>query len=109
MAGMAFNLRVSDPAAQGMLERLLREVDGVRVRRERLPPEAGRLGGGELLQVAVPTLALLAVVVRTLPDFIRSRKNAVSVTVETDGRKVTVTTENCDDVDAIMKRLNGDD
>lgn len=109
MANVAFSLRVSDPVAQGMLERLLREVDGVRVRRERLEPETGRLGGGELLQVAVPTLALLAVVVRTLPDFIRSRKNAVSVTVETDDRKVTVTAANCDDVDAIMQQLNGDD
>lgn len=109
MENLEFRLQVSDPSAQGPLERLLRETDGVRVRRERSGAEPGRLGTGDVLQAAVPTLALLAVVVKTLPDFIRSRKNGVSITVETDDRKITVTAENCDDIDTILKQLGGDD
>ncbi|MCD0444125.1 hypothetical protein LO763_10865 [Glycomyces sp. A-F 0318] len=98
-------ISVSDQAELRSLREHLRRIRGAQVEQVAAEPEAGALGSGELLQIAVPAAGLLAVVVRTLPEFIRSRRSSVSVTVETADWNVTVSGENLDDVESVIKRV----
>ncbi|WP_051723090.1 hypothetical protein [Streptomyces albus] len=109
---LELGLTVSEPADVGPLFRRLRAVPGATVTRRRSGPGGGELGVTEVLQLLVPSSAVLAVAIRTLPVFIKSRRSSVTVTITRDDRSVTLTGENLDDPQKILDitdRLLGHD
>ncbi|MFF2701412.1 effector-associated constant component EACC1 [Streptomyces cyaneofuscatus] len=113
-AGAPFEavLTVSQPADAGPLFRRLRAIPELTVTRSRSAPADGELGVAEVVQLLVPSSAVLAVAIRTLPVFIRSRRSSVTVKVEVGKRSVTVTGDNLDDPEKVLEivdRLLGDD
>ncbi|MER6826590.1 hypothetical protein ABT352_11435 [Streptosporangium sp. NPDC000563] len=105
-------LTVSEPADVGPLFRRLSTIPDVIVTRRRSGPDDGKLGVTEVLQLLVPSSAVLAVAIRTLPVFIRSRRSSVTVTATRGDRSVTVTGENLDDPQKVLEitdRLLRDD
>ncbi|MEU7737323.1 hypothetical protein AB0B51_30270 [Streptomyces griseus] len=75
-------------------------------------PGAGELGAAEVIQLLVPSSAVLAVAIRTLPAFIKSRRSSVTVKLTREDRTVTISGGNLDDpqkVLEIVERLLGDD
>ncbi|MGV4891375.1 effector-associated constant component EACC1 [Streptomyces viridosporus] len=113
-AGAPFEvvLTVSEQADVGPLFRRLGTVPEATVTRRRSGPDEGELGVVEVLQLLVPSAAVLTVAIRTLPAFIRSRRSSVTVTLTRGDRSVTLTGENLDDPQKafeIADRLLGDD
>ncbi|MFI6820333.1 hypothetical protein ACIBJE_05185 [Micromonospora sp. NPDC050187] len=111
-AGYELVLMVSEPADVGPLFRRLSAVPDTTVVRKRSGPGTGELGVSEVLQLLVPSSAVLAVVIRTLPAFIRSRRSSVTVTVNRKDRTVTITGSNVPDLEKIIESadyLLGDD
>lgn len=105
-------MRVSEPADVGPLFRRLRTIPDATITRRRFGPNDGELGVAEVLQVLVPSSAVLAVAIRTLPVFIRSRRSSVTVTMTRGDESVTVTGENLEDPQKVLdltNRLLGDD
>lgn len=103
---------VSEPAGAGPLFRRLSTIPDATVTRHRSSPEDGKLGITETLHLLVPSAAVLTVVIRTLPAFIRSRRSSVSVTITRGDRSVTFEGENLPDPEKafeIADRLLGDD
>ncbi|MBU7596410.1 hypothetical protein JGS22_001825 [Streptomyces sp. P38-E01] len=90
-------LTVSAPGEVGPLYRRLRGLPDLTVVRQRARPAAGELGVAEVLQLLVPSSAVLAVAIRTLPAFIRSRRSSVTVTMTRGDETVTVTGTNLHD------------
>lgn len=109
--GNAFHpveLSVSDPGELRSLREHLRRVPGVEVTQMPGVPADGELGAWDVLQVAAVGGGALAVAIRTLPEFIRSRRSDVTVTVKSKDRTVTVTATNVDDAIAIVDKSLGD-
>ncbi|MEU2248301.1 hypothetical protein [Streptomyces sp. NPDC019224] len=105
-------LTVSEPADVGPLFRRLQPVRDAKVVRKRSGPAEGKLGVAETLQLLVPSSAVLAVAIRTLPVFIRSRRSSVTVTMKRGNRSATVTADNLADPQQVIEmadRLLSDD
>jgi hypothetical protein len=103
---------VSEPADAGPLFRRLGTVPEVTVTRDRGRPQEGELGVAETLHLLVPSAAVLTVVVRTVPAFIRSRRSSVTVTLTRGDRSVTFDGKNLPDAEKayeIADRLLRDD
>lgn len=70
---------------------------------------AGQTGTGE--QGALDLLAVLAsssgliATIKILPDFLRSRKSAMSITIKVKGQLLTLTVTNTDEMLPILERL----
>lgn len=99
-------LTVSEPADVGPLFRRLRNIPDATITRRRSGPDNGELGVVEVLQVLVPSSAVLAVAIRTLPVFIRSRRSSVTVTMTRGDQSVTITGENLDDPQQVLEITN---
>ncbi|MGW7530620.1 effector-associated constant component EACC1 [Streptomyces sp. NPDC054783] len=97
-------MSVSDPGELRSLREHLRRVPGVEVTQIPGGPADGELGVWDVLQVVAAGSGALAVAVRTLPAFIRSRRSNVSVTVKTTDRTVTITVNNVDDAMPIVEK-----
>lgn len=95
---------VSDPAGLPALRRRLDGVPSVRVTQLPGSPEPGHQGVWDVLQVIATSGGVLAVAVRTLPDFIRSRRSSVSVSVTTGDRTFTMTADNVAEVLPVIER-----
>ncbi|MFH9688640.1 hypothetical protein ACH4RG_07475 [Streptomyces sp. NPDC021019] len=111
-AGYEVVLTLSEPAGVGPLSRRLDAVPGAVVTRQRSRPGAGELGAAEVIQLLVPSSAVLAVAIRTLPAFIRSRRSSVTVKLTRGDRTVTLSGGNLDDpqkVFEIVERLLDDE
>ncbi|MGW2143425.1 effector-associated constant component EACC1 [Nonomuraea bangladeshensis] len=102
-APFAFVLTVSEPADVGPLFRRLDAIPDATITRRRSGPDDGELGVAEVLQLLVPSSAVLAVAIRTLPVFIKSRRSSLTVTVTRGDRSVTLTGENLDDPQKILE------
>ncbi|MEW9509913.1 MULTISPECIES: effector-associated constant component EACC1 [Streptomyces] len=103
---------VSEPASVGPLFRRLSTIPDATVNRHRSGPEDGKLGVAETLHLLVPSAAVLTVVIRTLPAFIRSRRSSVSVTITRGDRSVTFDGKNLPNPEKaieITDRLLSDD
>ncbi|MFF7940789.1 hypothetical protein ACFZC5_13840 [Nocardia gamkensis] len=98
---------VSDPAELRSLREHLRRIPGVEVTQVAGGPGLGEQGAWDLLQVLAAGGGVLAVTIKTLPEFIRSRRSNVTVTLEFGGRSVIVSGENVD-AKAIVDKLFGD-
>lgn len=99
---------VSDPAELRSLREHLRRVPGVEVTQLPSMSRPGEQGSWDVLQVLASSGGVLAVAIKTLPEFIRSRRSDVTITLETSDRKTTVTAQNVDDVTSIVDKLSGD-
>ncbi|MCX5612752.1 MULTISPECIES: effector-associated constant component EACC1 [unclassified Streptomyces] len=95
---------VSDPGELRSLREHLRLIPGVDVDQAPGIPGEGELGVWDVLQVTAVGSGALAVAVRTLPEFIRSRRSSVTVTVKTAGKTVTVTAQNIDEAMPIVEK-----
>jgi hypothetical protein len=74
-------------------------------------PDAGELGVGDVLQLVAATASgaggggAVAMAIRTLPEFLRSRRSDVEITVTVRGKQVTLRASNVEDVLPILNRL----
>jgi tRNA threonylcarbamoyladenosine modification (KEOPS) complex Pcc1 subunit len=100
-------LSVSDHGQLGSLAEYLRlAVPGVRVTQSPGRARPGEQGALDVLMIAADSSVLVAVV-KVLPEFLRSRKSGVSVTVTVRGkqRQLTVTAEDAGDLRPVIEKF----
>lgn len=98
-------LTISDYTQIGaLLEYLEMFAPTVTVKRTTADMQIGAQGALDLL-VALASSSGLVAAIRTLPDFIRSRRTDVSIILAIGGEQVTVTATNIDDVMPILERI----
>jgi hypothetical protein len=101
----AAELSVSDYAQLGSLAEYLRlAVPGARVTRSPGRPGRGEQGVLDVLMITADSSVLVAAV-KVLPEFLRSRKKGVSVTVTVKGRRLTMTADNAEEVIPVVDRF----
>jgi len=98
-------LRVSDYSQIGPLTDYLQLMaPGAGVRRSAGSPGPGEQGALDVLMLLADSSVLLAAV-RVLPEFLRSRKTGLSITMTVKGEPLTLTATNIDAVMPILDRL----
>ena len=98
-------LSVSDYSQLGPLEKYLKSaVPDARVSRVPGQPLAGEQGVLDVLAVLGSSGGLVAAI-RVLPEFLRSRKTGLSITMTVRGEPFTLTATNVDEVMPILERL----
>jgi hypothetical protein len=100
-------LDVSDYSQLGSLQELLHQPPEVNVLRTPGTSERGELGALDVLTVVAGSSGLLTVV-RMLPEFIRSRRSNLCVTITVKGESRTLNAENITEVTPILERLLDD-
>ncbi|QMU69620.1 hypothetical protein [Streptacidiphilus sp. P02-A3a] len=90
----AIVVTVSDPVELRSLHEHLRRVPGAEVTRIPGRPGPGEQGAWDVLEVLTGSGSALAVVVRALPDFIRSRRSDITVTMTSGDRSITINRTN---------------
>jgi hypothetical protein len=103
-------LAVSDQAELRPLRKWLGRAPDVDVVQVGGSSAAGELGAWDLLQLtaAAGGGGAVAMAIRTLPEFLRSRRSDVEITVTVRGRQVMLRASNIDDVLPILNRLLDD-
>lgn len=100
-------LSVSDFAQIGPLAAYLGlAVPEAQVLRTPGRPGRGEQGALDVLMIAADSSVLVAAV-KVLPEFLRSRKKGMSVTVTVKGKKLTVTADNAAEVIPVVDRFLG--
>jgi hypothetical protein len=100
---------ISDPTELRSLRNHMADAPGVAVSRATGAAGDGELGAWDVLQVAAAGGGAIVVAIKMIPEFIRSRRRDVSVTVKIDGdrREVVITAANAEDaVRLIEKAMN---
>lgn len=97
-------LSVSDQSQLGSLQEFLRMAPGVRVIRVPGEPVAGEQGALDVLTVLAGSSGLVAAV-KVLPEFLRSRRTGLSITMTVRGTPFTLTATNADEIMPILDRL----
>jgi hypothetical protein len=97
-------LSVSDHSQLGSLQRFLGLCEGVRVIRVPGEPGAGEQGGLDVLTVLAGSSGLVAAI-KVLPEFLRSRRTGLSITMTVRDTPFTLTATNADEVLPILERL----
>jgi membrane-associated two-gene conflict system component 1 (EACC1) len=69
-------------------------------------PGPGEQGALDALTLVADS-TVVAAVINVLPEFLRSRKKSLSITATVNGKRVTVTAANVDEVMPILDRLLG--
>jgi len=101
---------VSDRSELRSLRELLGRAPDTRVEQTTGIPARGAQGAADALTVLASSGGALAVAIRALPAFIRSRRSDVAVTVKHGDSEWTVHATNVDDVMPIIERtLRADD
>jgi hypothetical protein len=100
-------LSVSDPAEFASARDWLGRVPGIDVRQLPSVPAPGEQGAGDLLMIVAESTGVLTVAVRSLPEFIRSRRSNVTVTVTTADKKFELTTTNVAEVMPLLEKALG--
>lgn len=101
-------IAISDPAELRSLREHLRRIRDLPVGQTPGTPAPGEQGVGDAVEIVVASGATLAVVLRALAVFIRSRRTPVRITLRSEGREVTLTAGNVDDPQALVDRLLDD-
>jgi len=101
------SLAVSDQAQLASLRNLLQAQPGVQVTVTPGKPGAGELGALDILTVLVGSSSLVAVI-KTLPEFIRSRRTGFHIETTVRGRPFTLDATNVDELMPTLKRLLDD-
>jgi Effector Associated Constant Component 1 len=103
------NIGLSDPAELSSLRNWLGLARGVDVRQISALPGNGELGSGDVLSViAVAGSSALVAAFRMLPEFLRSRRSSLSISVMTGKQKLIINLENVDEVMPLLDRLIDD-
>ncbi|MFK0155113.1 hypothetical protein ACIQVK_23910 [Streptomyces sp. NPDC090493] len=97
-------LTVSDPAQLRGLRDWLGAQDGITTRISPAPPAPGELGTADVLAVLAGS-SVLATALKTLPDFLRSRRSNLRMRINVDGRQVEIELENADRALDAVERL----
>ena len=98
-------LSVSDYAQLRSLADYLRlTAPGMQVTRSPGRPGRGEQGALDVLMIAADSSVLVAAI-KALPEFLRSRKKGLSVTVMVKGKKLIVTGDDAEEVTAIVDRF----
>jgi hypothetical protein len=98
-------LVVSDQSQLGLLQDLVnRAAPDAGVSRIARGQSAGELGSLDLLAIVASSSGVLAAI-RVLPEFLRSRKTGLSITMTLKGEPFTLTATNIDDAMVILERL----
>jgi Effector Associated Constant Component 1 len=79
----------------------------LRVTRVAGHPGAGEQGTLDMLTILADSSVLIAAI-RILPEFLRSRKTALSITTTVKGKPFTLTATNVDEVMSILNKLLDD-
>lgn len=95
----------SDPAEFLALRRWLGRAPGVRVEQRAGVPLPGEQGVWDVLAVLASGSGVLAVALQTLPEFIRSRRADLSITLKTDGRELKLDATNIADAQSLIDRF----
>jgi hypothetical protein len=105
---LSVEVSVSDQAELRSLREHLRRLPGVEVTQVPGSPAPGEQGAWDVLQILAASGGAVAVAIKTLPEFIRSRRSDVTVTVKSKDRTVTVTATNVEDVMPMVDKLLDD-
>jgi hypothetical protein len=98
-------LSVSDYAQLRSLADYLRlAAPGTQVTRSPGRPGRGEQGALDVLMIAADSSVLVAAI-KVLPEFLRSRKKGLSVTVTVKDKKLIVTGDNAEEMTAIVDRF----
>lgn len=98
-------LQVSDHAQLGALQEYLRlAVPDVRVLRDAGQPGPHEQGALDVLTMLAGGSGLIAAI-KVLPEFLRSRRTGVSITMTIKDQPFTLTATNIDEVMPILERL----
>ena len=95
---------ISDPSQFPSLRDWMRGQPGVEVAVVAGTPGAGELGVLDVLTVLAGSTGVVAAI-KTLPDFIRSRRSGVRIEATIRGQKVIVDATNVEEVMPIVERL----
>lgn len=106
-AGDGITLAVSDQTQLSSLHTWLRGLPGVTVAVVPGKPAPGELGVLDVVTVLAGS-AGVATAIRTLPDFIRSRRSGLRIETTINGQPFTLDATNVDEVMPILERLLGD-
>src|ERR1700730_13912469 len=93
---------VSDLSAFRPLREWLTRVPAAEVGQVAGSPRSGEQGAWDVLTILASSSGVLAVAVRSLPEFIRSRRSDLTITVKVDGREFTLKASNLDEVIPII-------
>ena len=106
--GVVAELSISDHSQLGPLAEYLRlTTPGARVTHGPGRSGRGEQGALDVLMIAADSSVIVAAV-KAIPEFLRSRKKGMSVTIATKGKRLTVTTDNAEEAMPIIDRfLNG--
>jgi hypothetical protein len=104
-------LTISERGELRPLRDWLARIHGVHVEQHSAPGTSGELGLGDYLAVTATAVPVLVAAIRTLPDFVRSRRRTLTISTKvTDDKGVTTETtisgENLDD-EATRRLLGG--
>jgi len=100
-------LSISDYSQLGPLADYLRlAAPGARVTRSLGRSGHGEQGALDVLMIAADSSVLVAAV-KVLPEFLRSRRKGMSVTVTMKGKKLTVTADNAAEIIPVVDRFLG--
>ncbi|MFJ4783840.1 hypothetical protein [Streptomyces sp. NPDC088794] len=100
-----FEVRLSDPSQQRSLRGWVERVPGVRVEQAARSPEPGEQGAADVLTILAGSGGVLAVAIRTLPEFIRSQRSSFTLTVKlADGTEYTLNAENLDELPPVIEK-----
>jgi membrane-associated two-gene conflict system component 1 (EACC1) len=105
--GDRIELEVSDPAQLSPLRDWMRAQPDVVVGLAARGPGPHELGVGDVVTVLASSGGVVAAI-KTLPEFIRSRRRSIRIEATIRGRRFTLETTNVDDVIPIMERLLDD-
>ncbi|SRR6266849_5336913 len=97
-------LSVSDPGESRSLRDWLRRVPGVAIRQTPVPPGPGEQGASDVLTVLAESAGVLTVAIRSLPDFIRSRRSDVTVTVTAGDKTFQLSAANVAEVMPLVEK-----
>ena len=100
-------LVVSDASLVLKLRDWLREHSSAAVATKAATPGPGELGVLDVVTVVASSSGLVAAI-RTLPDFIRSRRAGIRIEVTVHDRRFTLDATNVDDVLPIVEKLLDD-
>jgi hypothetical protein len=101
-------LAVSDPSQFSSLYTWMRDQPGVDVKVVEGRPGPGELGALDVLTVLAGS-AGVAGAIKTLPDFVRSRRSGLRIETTINGQHFVLDATNVDEVMPILERLLRDE
>jgi hypothetical protein len=98
-------LCISDQSQLGPLQTFMRlAAPDVSVSRIAGQPVAGEQGTLDILTVLASSSGLVAAI-RVLPEFLKSRRTALSITMTVKGRPFTLKANNIDEIMPVLEKL----